>query len=103
MGKGFYNTINATGQALINFEAKAQTCKDAVLELYKTDKNRDITPFEALSGLRLRGYNYPQNSVRRAISDLTDEGALIMLSTKRPGEYGTPNHAWKYNEDYAAK
>jgi len=34
-------------------------------------------------------------SIRRALSDLTDEGYLIKTGAKKTGKYGEPENYWR--------
>jgi len=101
MSKSFYNTIHSKDQMLMNFESKAEKQTDIIFHLFELNKYRPFTPFEIQSALLLKGHDYPITSIRRAITDLTDEGKLIKLPVEKmkTGNYGKPNHTWQYNEN----
>jgi hypothetical protein len=103
MSKSFYNTINAEGQMLMSFDEQAAKQDDIILDLFRKNAHRDITPFEMESCLRLNGKRYPITSIRRSITNLTKEGKLVKTEVMRPGEYGKPNYAWRYNNGNAVK
>ena len=61
------------------------------LTVFKVAGLIGLTPadvFNALSGL------YPITSIRRAISDFTDEGRLVKTGKMRMGLYNQPNYVW---------
>ena len=99
MSTPFHNTIKSTGQALLNFEAKVMKQTDVILALFEHNKDRSFTPWEAHAVLFKLGYNYPITSVRRAMSDLTKSGELIMHEGEKQKKerYGMPNNQWQYN------
>ena len=88
----FYNTINASGQILIEFEAKAESQKEHILALFERNPKTEFTPFDVCS--LFEDKNWPITSIRRAISDLTDEGHLVKLNVLKDEKYGKPNHVW---------
>ena len=92
--KSFYNTINESGQLLIDLEERAETCEGRVLTFFKENYLSDFTPYEVSNFLY--GYGYPLTSIRRAITNLTSSGRLEKLPHKRPGAYKTNNYAWRF-------
>ena len=96
----FYNTIQSTGQQLIDFTEAAKTSKLAVLEVFCEFKEQSFTPFEIHAILTKKGYKYPITSIRRAITNLTDINELVMndKSQQQIGNYGVPNNTWKFNK-----
>jgi len=93
MQTSFHNTIDASGQTLIDFEQKAQTQEDVILDLFKQYDKTDLTPDEVL--LLCKFENTPITSIRRAITNLTKQGKLIKTNIQRKGQYGKLTFAWK--------
>lgn len=91
----FYNTIEASGQSLIDFEASNQTSSEKVLAFFERHKGQSFTPFEVAKELS----QYPITSIRRAITDLTNQNKLIKndKEQQRTGQYGKPNYTWTLN------
>ena len=92
----FHNTIEADGQVLIDFEAKAKTQEDVIFDLFNQYNKTDITPDEVL--LLCKFENTPITSIRRAITNLTKQGKLIKTNIQRKGQYGKLTYAWKLNK-----
>lgn len=102
MSKGFYNTIKANGQLLIKLDKRAVSLEDKVLDQFFLKQRTDYTPFEMWCELKEKGFRGPCSSVRRAMTNLTEAKSLEKLdgsderpNIMRPGEYDTPNHAWR--------
>lgn len=94
----FYNTIDLTGQELE--KAKAQTLKqgELIATIYKKNCHKEISPSQILEVVNKHyGLNWPLTSIRRAITNLTEENALVKLQTMKEGIYGKPEHNWKFN------
>lgn len=96
MQTSFHNTIEATGQTLIDFEQKAQTQEDIIFDLFKSYDKKDLTPDEVL--LLCKFENTPITSIRRAITNLTKQGKLIKTNIQRKGNYGKLTYAWKLSK-----
>ena len=92
----FHNTIEATGQTLIDFEAKAKTQEEVILDLFNQYDKTDLTPDEVL--LLCKFENTPITSIRRAITNLTKQGKLTKTNIQRKGQYGKMTFAWKLNK-----
>lgn len=107
MDKSFYNTIGASGQFLMMFDARATSLEDKVMDQFFFTPMKDYTPYEMWIKLKERGYKGPCSSVRRAMSNLTsiDHGSRLEKldgedgkpKVMRDGEFNTPNHAWRLN------
>lgn len=87
-----YNTINIKGAELLQARNKTNRQKDIVLQFFKDHPASNYTPFDVY---RILGLNCPVTSIRRAITDLTEQGKLIKTDHQRRGEYGTKNYCWR--------
>lgn len=108
MGKGFYNTVHAEGQLLLNYEATAKLQRERVLEIFQLNAHRSMSTREAhliyvtkYDGLRKDVMQTPHDSVKRAISDLTDELELVKGSkdARVMGPYGKLIYTWSINQN----
>lgn len=93
--QAFYNTTNETGQTLehcIN-QAKGQ---DKIVLDYFLDNGSEFSPSQVWQGAF--SCKVPITSVRRAMSNLVDDGALIKTGVKIEGYYGRMEHVWRLNE-----
>ena len=93
----FYNTINETGDQLKESTKKTKNQYERILDFFKKNDTQLLTPPQ------IRGYVFgnmvPLTSVRRALTDLTNDDKLTMTQVMRKGEYGKPNHCWKLNDN----
>lgn len=88
----YFNTVPLAGGDLAHAKKSAKSLQDRVLTYFKRYPNMDFTPFQVWHNL---GETHPITSIRRAITNLTDSGELVMTENKRMGIYGTLNNCWK--------
>jgi len=94
----FYNTIDLTGQELEKAKAATLKQEELISAIYKKNSNKYISPSQIFDVIETYyGLNWPLTSIRRAITNLTDETALIKLPSMVYGIYGKPEHQWKFN------
>ena len=88
----YYNTTSQNGQELKDYTKKAETQEELILKTFQRLKY--LTPSEAwkASGQEQKS---PITSIRRAITDLTNSGALIKTEIKKDGLYGRPESVYK--------
>lgn len=91
----FHNTVQATGETLDKYRTDAQKQEDRVLAIMQANPAW-WTPF-AVQEMYGRLYRFvPITSIRRAMTDLTNEGKLEKSDTPNAaGQYGKPNHSWR--------
>lgn len=70
--------------------------RDTVLDFFCEYSSENFSPSQVW-GHAFAGELLPLTSVRRAISDLEEEGQLIKLPTTRRGLFGKPEHFWTLN------
>lgn len=91
MSQEFYNTTNLSGAALTNEVSVALTQRNKILDLFNSNPEKELTPFEVLELAALNCIN----SVRRAMTNLTTDGVLVKTTTKKMGDFGKPNYCWR--------
>jgi len=94
----YHNTTHLTGEPLRRGRSKAQAQKDAVLELFKFHPTDWITPELVLQVLVNWGAipeTTPITSIRRAITDLTNDLLLEKSATADGRGNGAPCHRWR--------
>jgi len=88
----YHNTLAHEGEKLRNYEQKAMTQDEVILEVFTNWGVVDFTPSEmrrfALTGA-------PLTSVRRSMNTLTKQGKLIKTDETRMGPYGRPETVWR--------
>jgi hypothetical protein len=87
----FYNTTNISGSDLQSEVINAKTQQNKITAFFKSNPDSLFTPFEVLQSTKLSCIN----SVRRAITNLTDVGLLIKTDIKKTGDFGKKNYCWK--------
>jgi len=95
----YYNTNRETGPTLSLSWGKANKQENMILEIFTARFEHTL---EGLAPHQVRdqiaqqyGINYPLTSIRRAMSDLTDNGKLIKLDRMVMGNYGKKVHTWR--------
>lgn len=98
----YYNTTDESGQLLLDYETKSK-CQDAlVLNVFKR-LGRPLTPSEVwgfLTGSQEIARETPITSIRRSITNLTNDLFLIKTKEKGIGKYGRRELKWKYNSGW---
>lgn len=77
-------------------EEKAKSQDEMILHYFSGHQHSDFTPTQVWIAF---GQRWPLTSVRRAITNLTKQGKLVITENKRPGIYGDLNNCWKYKPE----
>lgn len=77
---------------LASGERKAETQYVKILEFFQEHPDLGFTPYEVRSTVNSR---WSINGVRRAITDLTEDGKLVKTDERRMEEAGVTNCVWK--------
>lgn len=96
----YYNTNKETGETLKNSRVKAESQKDAILDVFKRLGNYPIPYSCGPSWIARQFPEWPITSIRRAITDLTKEGYLIKTESMGVGRYNKNEHQWIYNKNH---
>lgn len=95
----FYNTISLEGAELSKAKADTSKQEELIKAIFKKNPSTPISPSEILDVISSHyKLNWPLTSIRRAITNLTDDTVLIKLSTMKDGIYGKPEHTWRWNQ-----
>lgn len=99
----FYNTTSETGPQLAEYQAKAGEQNETVLAIFHKAA-KPLSPSQVLEWWRSVpsgcGKSLPPlTSIRRAITTLTQAGALVKTEAKRKGVYGRSEFVWRLPED----
>jgi len=87
----FYNTINVSGQQLIDYEESAQTQEEQILKIFLRHSKVSFAWFEIKNILN----EIPEISIKRSITNLKTKGKLIKTTDKVTGSYGKPCYKYK--------
>mgnify|MGYP003149736910 FL=1 len=91
----YYNTNKETGKTLRKSRKKANSQELMILAIFKENPRAKFTPETVLKKLQAVHLNYPITSIRRAMSNLKDEGYLEKTNEKAKGDWGKDVHLWK--------
>jgi hypothetical protein len=94
----FHNTTKEDGQLLIEYEKKAMSQEQLILDFFRRWPEAMMTPFQVKKFVDLiSGSDVPITSIRRAMTDLTKAGKLIRTNRKTVEKYARPNYYWTLN------
>lgn len=99
-GNVYYNTTNEKGNQLkMNFE-KAENQKHIVLSVFQKYPQKNLSAYDIWLHLvqhqRIEQHT-PLTSIRRAITDLTNENHIHKTDYKVMGNGGRKTYTWKLN------
>ena len=89
----YFNTTHATDETLRRYEEKADSQSQIIFDYLRKNKEFGFTP-EELGAIFPAGT--PITSIRRALTNLTNQGLIIKTVTKRKSKYGRFAHCWKF-------
>ena len=89
----YYNTTNETQPQLELSWEKTKSQDHIVMNIF-TNHPKGLTAFEAWNVYQSYGFRCPQTSIRRSITDLMNDGKLVMTTDKRLGGYGKSNYVY---------
>ena len=91
--KNFYNTTNQSGIELQISIRNAKNQAERILNIMK-HCNEPMTPFDVQQVYSSFFDPVPITSIRRAMTNLTDENKLTKTDKQKSGIYGAPNYCW---------
>jgi len=92
----YFNTNNEDGEELKQSRRNASSQENEVMEIFFAEVSA-LTPSEVLSKIKR---NCPLTSIRRAITNLTNDGLLKKTDGKKVGIYGKKEHEWVINNPF---
>ena len=91
----YYTTTEETGSELAESHAKAKTQEKKILLCFPDQGN----PLSASVICEMLNDAYPITSIRRALTDMTNQGDLEKTDKKVMGRYGKREHQWQLKTD----
>jgi predicted ArsR family transcriptional regulator len=88
----YYNTTNVNGQDLRDYRARAKSQEDLIL-VYFQSRGGEWSPSQIWQ--RLFADGTPITSVRRAMTNLAEQGQLFKTERKCRGSFGRPEYLWR--------
>lgn len=98
MRTSFYNTTHEVHPTLGQYEQKAVTQQDRILEWFRMYEQQ-ASPSKVLKTV-FPGEHIPITSIRRAMTNLTDAGELVKTDKQVKGSYGRNEYQWRAAEKY---
>ena len=89
----YFNTTHLSGADLATEVHNAEKQESKVLVLFKI-RNRPMSPSQVHRELEKYGERLPMTSVRRAMTNLSNQGELMKTDTTVIGIYKKPEHLW---------
>jgi predicted ArsR family transcriptional regulator len=89
----YHNTTHETGKTLAEYEGKAKTQEERILEYFRNNWHTEMSPSQVQNCLGMHGT--PITSIRRAITNLTTDGKLVKTDKKVKGIYGRAEFTWR--------
>jgi len=86
----FYNTNQESLSEASDSSAKAAKQSDVILALFEMTK----TPMSPSMVYKALGQEWPITSIRRAMTNLTDDGEIVKTQKTTKGIYGKKEHLW---------
>ena len=91
----YHDTVPELPENLEKFEAKALKQREKIVSFFKENAGHKFTPAEVYQAC-YPDSNVPLTSVRRAITNLTNDNVLIKTDEIKKGLYGRNNCKWFY-------
>lgn len=99
MSKHFFNTCNVEGVGLQLEEENAISQEKAILTIFKQFSEYSFRTYDIENILKTHLVEFNHDSVKRAITCLTDQKLLIKsIKAECPGIYGKRVHVWQFNK-----
>jgi len=92
MAKSHHNTTRESGSTLKKFNKVAKTQDEKIFDFFQKNVGKEFSPCQVHNILSTRS---PLTSVRRSITNLTDQDKLVKTGNKITGIYGRPALTWK--------
>ena len=93
----YFNTTNQKGEVLRRHKEKAETQNEKILAFFKARPAIHFSPTDIWRLLFREGC--PLTSVRRSLTNLTNEGALEKTEKTKYGMYGRKEYCWKFKTE----
>lgn len=97
----FHNTIGESGETLLVSNENCKTQEEKILDIFRVLDDK-LTPFEVCYAYNSIYAPIPITSVRRAITNLTEQNKLIKTSDMKNEVYNKRNFTWIYNKSFGA-
>ena len=92
----YYNTNNESGDTLLSSINSTAKQEDVVLSIFTAFPRTNFSPDDIQAWLVDNSEKtYPITSIRRAMTNLTNQKKLNKTNTMKTGVWGKSTHTWK--------
>jgi hypothetical protein len=91
--KSYHNTVSLSHAEVAKLNAKANAQESEILQIFR--RYQELTPWQCEARLNALGKKWPITSIRRAITNLTEQGFLLKTGYKITGPLGHKENTWK--------
>ena len=96
----FFNTIGETQDELSKSIAQAKSQEAKIMRCFKYYEGKyPRLRFSPSMVLKMTGLQCPLTSIRRAMTNLSNEGKLVKTNVNMKGMYGKQEHLWSLPEE----
>jgi len=92
MGNSYFNTNKERGETLKKSNTKAKTQEEEIEKIFKV--NQKLSASEAWN-IYNSDWKTPLTSIRRAITNLCNQGVLVKTDETKEGVYGKAEHIYR--------
>ena len=92
-----HNTTKEKGTLLAAYEKKAIKQEEVITAVMKQYPEKGFNASYMYKVLQHNGFKILEGSVRRALTNLKNDGLIIKTDTKVEGDHGRPQYQYKWN------
>ena len=93
----YYNTNKLSGQDLEDAIVRAKSQEKQIELFMKANSDKSYTPHDLQNDFIEYNIVFFITSVRRALTNLTNDNILVKSEKTVITDYGSRNHKWRYN------
>lgn len=93
----FHNSIDIAGKTLKTAEKKVIKQEQQIMDWFIAHPYSLPTPWQLQDALKANGIDMLITSVRRGLTNLTNDGKLVKSEIQLVGKQGMTNHTWRLN------
>ena len=93
----YYNTNKLSGKDLETAINKAKSQEEQIKVFMKANSDKSYTPHDLQHDFIEYNIVFFITSVRRALTNLTNDNILVKSDKTVITDYGSRNHKWRYN------
>ena len=96
--QAYYNTTGIRGEQLLLAIKNNLSQNETIKAVFQSHPDTCFTAYDIIEFLKLKGVNYKETSVRRAMTQLKDGGYLVETDQRIEKFNGHPNKALRWKQ-----